>query len=87
MGEAMVEAACGSSRRHGQPPHARRPEAASITGKEAERLVEEIGFTVNKNAIPERPREPVCDERHPFGSAAMTTRGFSEEEARTVVAS
>ncbi|HSK46811.1 MAG TPA: serine hydroxymethyltransferase [Coriobacteriia bacterium] len=57
---------------------------AGITGKDAERLVEEVGFTVNKNAIPNDPESPFVTSGIRVGSAAMTTRGFSEGEAHTV---
>jgi glycine hydroxymethyltransferase len=57
---------------------------AGITGKDAEHLLEEVGFTVNKNAIPNDPESPFVTSGIRVGSAAMTTRGFSEEEAHTV---
>jgi glycine hydroxymethyltransferase len=57
---------------------------ASITGKEAEALLEEVGFTVNKNAIPNDPESPFVTSGIRVGSAAMTTRGFTEGEAHTV---
>ncbi len=57
---------------------------AAITGKEAEHLLESVGFTVNKNAIPNDPESPFVTSGIRVGSAAMTTRGFSEEEAHTV---
>ncbi len=57
---------------------------AGITGKDAEHLLEETGFTVNKNAIPNDPESPFVTSGIRVGSAAMTTRGFSEGEAHTV---
>ncbi len=57
---------------------------AGITGKDAECLVEEVGFTVNKNAIPNDPESPFVTSGIRIGSAAMTTRGFSEGEAHTI---
>jgi len=54
---------------------------ASITGKDAEHLLEEVGFTVNKNAIPNDPESPFVTSGIRVGSAAMTTRGFSRDEA------
>ena len=47
-------------------------------------LVEEVGFTVNKNQIPNDPQSPFVTSGIRVGSAAMTTRGFNEEEAHTV---
>ncbi len=40
---------------------------AAITGKDAERLLEDVGFTVNKNAIPNDPESPVRHQRYPSG--------------------
>jgi glycine hydroxymethyltransferase len=57
---------------------------AEITGKDAERLLEDCGMTVNKNAIPNDPQSPFVTSGIRVGSPAMTTRGFSEAEARTV---
>jgi glycine hydroxymethyltransferase len=57
---------------------------AGITGKDAERLLEDVGFTVNKNAIPNDPESPFVTSGIRVGSAAMTTRGFSEGEAHTI---
>ena len=57
---------------------------AGITGKEAEHLLETVGFTVNKNAIPNDPESPFVTSGIRIGSAAITSRGFDEEDARTV---
>ena len=57
---------------------------AKITGKDAEALLEEVGFTVNKNAIPNDPESPFVTSGIRVGTAAMTTRGFTEGEAHTV---
>ncbi|KAF0208945.1 MAG: hypothetical protein FD171_586 [Actinobacteria bacterium] len=57
---------------------------AGVTGKDAEKLVEEVGFTVNKNAIPNDPESPFVTSGIRVGSAAMTTRGFNEAEAHKV---
>jgi glycine hydroxymethyltransferase len=85
MGEAMVETGLrlvsGGTDNHLMLVDLR---PASITGKDAERLVEEVGFTVNKNAIPNDPESPFVTSGIRVGSAAMTTRGFNEEEAYTV---
>jgi glycine hydroxymethyltransferase len=58
--------------------------SAEITGKDAENLLETVGFTVNKNAIPNDPESPFVTSGIRVGSAAMTTRGFSEGEAHTI---
>jgi glycine hydroxymethyltransferase len=57
---------------------------ADITGKEAERLLEDSGMTVNKNAIPNDPQSPFVTSGIRVGSPAMTTRGFDEADARKV---
>jgi glycine hydroxymethyltransferase len=58
--------------------------AAGITGKDAERLLEDSGMTVNKNAIPNDPTSPFVTSGIRIGSPAMTTRGFDEADARKV---
>jgi len=85
MGKAMVEGGLrlvsGGTDNHLMLVDLR---PASITGKDAERLLEDVGFTVNKNAIPNDPESPFVTSGIRVGSAAITTRGFSEEEAHTV---
>ncbi len=85
MGAAMVEAGLrlvsGGTDNHLMLVDLR---PAGITGKDAEKLVEEVGFTVNKNAIPNDPESPFVTSGIRVGSAAMTTRGFSEADAYSV---
>ena len=57
---------------------------AGITGKDAEQLLEDVGITTNKNAIPNDPESPFVTSGIRVGSPAMTTRGFTEGEAHTV---
>jgi glycine hydroxymethyltransferase len=57
---------------------------AGITGKDAEKLLEECGITVNKNAIPNDPQSPFVTSGIRVGSPAITTRGFDEDDARLV---
>ena len=57
---------------------------AGITGKDAEHLLEEVGITVNKNAIPNDPESPFVTSGIRVGSAAITSRGFTEGDAHTV---
>ena len=57
---------------------------ADVTGKDAEHLLDEVGLTVNKNAIPGEPRSPFVTSGIRVGSAAGTTRGFSAEEFREI---
>ncbi len=51
-----------------------------ITGKLAEKLLDEACITCNKNAIPFDQERPFTTSGIRIGSAAMTTRGFKEEE-------
>ncbi|ALF09211.1 serine hydroxymethyltransferase [Parageobacillus thermoglucosidasius] len=51
-----------------------------LTGKVAEKLLDEIGITVNKNTIPYDPESPFVTSGIRIGTAAVTTRGFGLEE-------
>ncbi len=55
--------------------------ATGVTGKEAEKLLERVGLTVNKNTIPNETRSPFVTSGIRVGSAAMTTRGFGAQES------
>ncbi len=55
-----------------------------VTGKEAEHLLDEIGITVNKNAIPFDPLPPNTSSGIRLGTPATTTRGFGAEEMRAI---
>jgi len=59
-------------------------QAAGITGKDAEHLLESVGITVNKNAIPNDPQSPFVTSGIRIGSPAITTRGFDQAAAREV---
>ncbi len=50
------------------------------TGKEAEHLLDEVGITCNKNAIPFDTQKPFVTSGIRLGTAAVTTRGFVEED-------
>ena len=54
--------------------------ASDITGKDAEKLLESVGLTVNKNSIPNEQRSPFVTSGIRVGSAAATTRGFTAED-------
>lgn len=54
--------------------------ASGATGKEAERLLDQVGLTVNKNTIPRDPRSAFVTSGIRVGSAAATTRGFTADE-------
>ena len=58
--------------------------AGDVTGKDAERALEEVGITVNKNTIPGETRSPFVTSGIRVGSAAVTTRGFSERDCERI---
>ena len=58
--------------------------AKDISGKKAERLLDEVGITVNKNAIPFDTRKPALTSGVRIGTPAVTTRGMGKEEMRRI---
>lgn len=58
--------------------------SVGLSGKKAERLLDEVGITCNKNSIPFDTEKPMVSSGLRLGSAAMTTRGFKEAEFRKV---
>ncbi|MCA9354635.1 MAG: serine hydroxymethyltransferase [Candidatus Kaiserbacteria bacterium] len=54
----------------------------SITGQEAESVLDEVGITLNKNMIADETRSALDPSGIRFGTPAMTTRGMQEGEAR-----
>ncbi|HIR38825.1 MAG TPA: serine hydroxymethyltransferase [Candidatus Coproplasma stercoripullorum] len=55
-----------------------------VTGKELEKMLDEVHITANKNAIPFDTQKPFVTSGLRVGTPAMTTRGMKEEEARTI---
>ena len=55
-----------------------------ITGKAADAALGRAHITVNKNAVPNDPQSPFVTSGIRVGTAAMTTRGFGEVQARSV---
>ena len=55
-----------------------------VNGTEAEHLLDEVGITVNKNAIPFDPLPPNTASGIRVGTPATTTRGFGPQEMRRV---
>ncbi len=56
-----------------------------LTGKVAEKLLDEAGITTNKNSIPNDPNGPFVTSGLRLGTPAMTTRGFKEEDVKKTV--
>ena len=57
----------------------------NITGKDAEELLGKVNITLNKNSIPNDPESPFVTSGVRIGTAAVTTRGFKEEECSEIV--
>jgi glycine hydroxymethyltransferase len=58
--------------------------ATGLDGKEAEQRLEQIGITVNRNAIPFDERPPMNPSGLRIGTPALTTRGLGEEDMREI---
>ena len=56
----------------------------NITGKDAEKLLDEVGVTVNKNTIPYDPESPFVTSGIRIGTPAVTTRGMKEDDMVTI---
>jgi glycine hydroxymethyltransferase len=59
---------------------------ADITGKDAEKLLDEVRITCNKNTIPFDPASPFVTSGIRLGTPAVTTRGMKEEDMREIAA-
>ena len=55
-----------------------------VTGKQAEKSLEQAGITVNKNAIPFDPNPPMVASGIRIGTPAVTTRGMKESEMKQI---
>ena len=55
-----------------------------ITGKELEKRLDEVYITVNKNSIPNDPQGPFTTSGIRIGTAAVTSRGFVEEDMKII---
>jgi len=58
--------------------------SVGITGREAEHWLEEVGISLNRTTIPFDPLPPSVGSGIRLGTAAVTSRGFGEEEMRRI---
>ncbi|WP_080876194.1 serine hydroxymethyltransferase [Oceanobacillus timonensis] len=58
----------------------------NLTGKAAEKALDDIGVTTNKNTIPFDTESPFVTSGVRIGTAAVTTRGFGVEEMKEIAA-
>ena len=56
----------------------------NITGKEAEKILDEVGITVNKNTIPNDKQSPFVTSGIRIGTPAVTSRGMKEEDMKEI---
>lgn len=56
----------------------------NITGKALETKLDDIGITVNKNAVPFDTEKPSITSGIRIGTPAVTTRGFKEEDMKEI---
>lgn len=56
----------------------------NLTGKVAEKVLDDVGITVNKNTIPFDPESPFVTSGIRIGTPAVTTRGFKEAEMEEI---
>ncbi len=59
-------------------------DSIGMSGKQAEKALDKLGITVNKNTIPGDPRPPTQASGIRIGSPAVTTRGFGVDESRWI---
>ncbi|MBQ3027483.1 MAG: serine hydroxymethyltransferase [Lachnospiraceae bacterium] len=59
-------------------------QSKNVTGKEAEKLLDAVNITCNKNSIPNDPASPFVTSGIRLGTAAATTRGLNAEDMAQV---
>ena len=55
-----------------------------VKGNEAQDVLEKVGITTNKNAIPYDPEKPMVASGIRIGTSAITTRGLKEKEMESI---
>jgi len=58
----------------------------NVTGKDAEKMLDEVRITCNKNTIPFDPQSPFVTSGVRLGTPAVTTRGMKEEDMKEIAA-
>lgn len=61
-----------------------RPSHPDLSGKDAERALEDAGITLNKNTVPGETRSPFVTSGLRIGTSALTTRGMGEAEMHRI---
>jgi len=55
-----------------------------LTGKDAEKLLDTVNITCNKNTVPNDTEKPFITSGIRLGTPAITTRGFQKEDMKTI---
>ncbi|HMO23863.1 MAG TPA: serine hydroxymethyltransferase, partial [Candidatus Melainabacteria bacterium] len=55
-----------------------------MTGRDASDILESVGITTNKNAVPNDPEKPMVTSGIRIGTPAVTTRGMGVEEMELI---
>ena len=56
----------------------------NLTGKEAQKMLEDVGIIINKNTIPYDPQKPFIGSGIRLGTPPITTRGMKEKEMKII---
>ena len=56
----------------------------NLTGKAAQEMLDAVGITVNKNAVPFDDKSPLITSGIRIGTPALTTRGMNEKDMENI---